>query len=242
MLSNKNIVITGTQQGIGFETMKIAVSLGATVFACYLDEKDDFMLLAEKESNIIPIHLDLSDNNSIKNAVKEIRSHKKHISGLANIAGMTNDALFHMVTQGQLEQIFQINLFSQIVFSQYITKLMLQNDEPSSVVNISSISGLDGNIGQTAYSATKSAWVGVTKTMSKELSPKGIRVNAVAPGVIKTPMTDVLTDENIQSKIEKTALNRIGEADEVAKTICYLLSNNASYITGQIIRVDGGIG
>ncbi|MFI3116196.1 MAG: SDR family NAD(P)-dependent oxidoreductase [Clostridia bacterium] len=242
MLSNKNIVITGAQQGIGFETMKIAVSLGATVFACYLDEKDDFMLLAEKESNIIPIHLDLSDNNSIKNAVKEIRSHKKHISGLANIAGMTNDALFHMVTQGQLEQIFQINLFSQIVFSQYITKLMLQNDEPSSVVNISSISGLDGNIGQTAYSATKSAWVGVTKTMSKELSPKGIRVNAVAPGVIKTPMTDVLTDENIQSKIEKTALNRIGEADEVAKTICYLLSNNASYITGQIIRVDGGIG
>lgn len=242
MLDKKNIIITGCQQGIGLQTMKKAVEHGATVFACCYEKTDEFLTFYnENEERVIPIYFDLADNDAIKNAVKEIRSHKQKISGLANIAGITNDNLFHMVTMNQLEETFKVNVFSQIVFSQYITKLMLQNDEPCSVVNVSSISGLDGNEGQTVYSATKSAWIGITKTMSKELAVKGIRVNAVAPGVISSPMTDILTNDTISAKINRTALNRIGNSIEVADTICFLLSDNSSYITGQILRVDGGI-
>lgn len=242
MLKDKTLVLTGCQQGIGLETMRTASEQGATVFACCQQETEPFrQIVHQSNGQIIPIFFDLTDTDSMKKAVKEIRSHKQKITGLANIAGMTKDALFPMVTMDQLTELFQVNVFSQIVFSQYITKLMLQHDTPSSIVNVSSMSGLDGNIGQTAYAATKSAWIGITKTMSKELAPKGIRVNAVAPGVIQTPMTEVLEADVRAGKIEKTALQRIGTPAEVAQSICYLLSDNASYITGQIIRVDGGI-
>ena len=181
------------------------------------------------------------DIDSVKAAAKEIQSMKKPVDILVNIAGVAKDAVFQMVTQDQLKETFQINFFSQILFSQYIVKLMLRNGK-GNVIFTSSITGTDGNRGQLAYGASKAAIISAVKTMSEELAPSGIRVNAVAPGVIKSPMTDVLNEAIIGKKIKNTKLYRIGMPSEVANLILFLASDYSDYITGQIIRIDGGIG
>lgn len=246
LLKGKNIIITGCQQGIGLATMESAAMEGANIFACCQTEKEEFLEKAnELENNygvkIIPIYFDLSDTDSIKEAVKAIQKEKLPIHGLANIAGMTSDALFSMITQSQMEQVFQINFFSQILLTQFVVRLM-QRAGGGSIVNVSSISGLDGNPGQVVYAATKASWVATTKTLSKELGASKIRVNAVAPGVIESPMTAGLIKEGkMNDKIKKISLNRVGQTSEVANAIVFLLSDSSSYITGQILRIDGGI-
>lgn len=133
-----------------------------------------------------------------------------------------------------------MNFFSQILLSQYIVKLMLRNGK-GSVVFTSSITGMDGNSGQLAYGASKAAVISAVKTMSEELGPKGIRVNAIAPGVIKTPMTEILDESVIERKLGKSKLHRIGTTEEVADVIMFLASDLSDYITGQVVRIDGGI-
>jgi Dehydrogenases with different specificities (related to short-chain alcohol dehydrogenases) len=245
-LKGKNVIITGCQQGIGLATMKAAATAGANVFACCQTQKEDFdSAVAELESKcnvrIIPVYFDFSDEASIKNAVKQIQSEKMPIHGLANIAGMTGDSLFPMIRQDKMEMVFKINFFSQIYFTQYVVRLM-QRTGGGSIVNVSSISAIDGNPGQVVYSATKASWIATTKTLSKELGPNHIRVNAVAPGVIESLMTKTLIDEGkMDNKIKKISMNRAGKTSEVANAIVYLLSDDSSYVTGQILRIDGGI-
>ncbi|MNN63507.1 3-oxoacyl-[acyl-carrier-protein] reductase FabG [compost metagenome] len=122
-----------------------------------------------------------------------------------------------------------------------MTRLMLRNKR-GSVINIASISGIDGNVGQLSYSASKAAMIAATKTLSAELAPQGIRVNAVAPGVIQTAMTENLPQAVVDEKMAAAAIPRLGLAEEVANTLCWLASDAAAYVTGQVIRVDGGIG
>lgn len=247
LLKGKTAVITGCMQGIGRATLDLFAKEGADIFACCQKESDEFSAHIEelKKNNynvdIIPVYFDLGDDESIKNAAKTIMQAKKPINILANIAGMTKDSLFSMVTREQMQQIFNINFFSQIVFTQYIVKLM-QRAGGGSIINTSSISALDGNEGQLAYSAVKGAWVSATKTMSIELAPKGIRVNAVAPGVIKTPMTENLLEDAISRQMAKLRIKRLGEPSEVASVIAYLASDLSGFVTGQVIRIDGGIG
>lgn len=245
-IKGKNIVITGCMQGIGNRTMEICAAQGANMFACAYKETEEFKnqvetLVENYGVEITPIYFDMLDNDSIKNAAKEIQKSKTRIDGLINIAGMNQDAVFHMVTKKQLEDTFQVNFFSQIYFTQYITKLMIRNKE-GSVVFTSSISAIDGNEGQLAYGASKAALIAATKTMSKELGPKGIRVNAIAPGVIKTAMTDALEETVISRMIRKADFGRVGRAEEVANVLMFLVSDKSAHITGQVIRVDGGIG
>jgi 3-oxoacyl-[acyl-carrier protein] reductase len=139
-----------------------------------------------------------------------------------------------------MKLIFEINFFSQIYLTQFVTKLMIRQGY-GSVVNTSSISAIDGSYGQLSYSSSKAALIGATKTLSKELASKGIRVNAIAPGVISTDMNKIVPDIIIQENIKKMKIKRLGKADEVAKTILFLASDLSNYITGQIIRIDGGI-
>lgn len=246
LLKGKIAVITGCMQGIGRATLDLFAKEGADIFACCQIETEEFSqhinkLKKQFNVEITPVYFDLSDDNGIKEAAKTIMQTKKPINTLVNIAGMTKDALFQMVTKEQLLQVFNINFFSQIVFTQYMVKLMLKYGG-GSIINISSISALDGNPGQLTYGASKAAWISATKTMSAELGPQGIRVNAIAPGLIATVMTENLPQEAISRWMSKSSTKRLGLADEVAKAIVYLASDLSSFVTGEIIRVDGGIG
>lgn len=246
MLKGKNAVITGTLQGIGKATLECFVSNGANVWACAQRQDDAFEAYCkELEAKygvwVKPVYFDLTDADAIKAAVKTIQSDKQPVDALVNIAGMARDAIFHMVSMETMKLVFEVNFFSQIQFSQYITKLMLRNPNPSSVVFVSSISAIDGNAGQLAYGSSKAALIGAMKTMSKELASKGIRVNAIAPGVIDTDMNKVVPQEVIDEKIKTMDIKRLGKPSEVASTIAFLCSDLSRHITGQTIRIDGGI-
>jgi len=245
LLKGKTAIITGCLKGIGRATMDLFAQNGADIFACCQFESEEFKHHIEVLSKdtcvlIYPLYFDLCDSEQIKTAIKFIRSAKRNIDVLVNIAGMTQDALFHMTTIDQLKKIFEVNFFSQIMFTQYVTKLMLQN-KTGSVINISSISAIDGNMGQLSYSSSKAAIIGATKTMSIELAPYGIRVNALAPGVIKTDMTANLPIDILDKQLGKIKLKYFGFPLEVASSILFLASDMSSYITGQIIRIDGGM-
>lgn len=247
LLEGKTAVITGCLQGIGRSTLDIFASNGANVFACCQFKTDEFVnhvkqLSEQYNVEIIPIYFDMMDNNQILQAAKLIHQYKKDIDILVNIAGIAKDALFHMITYEQMQITFQINFFSQIIFSQYITKLMLRNKKcKGSVITISSIAALDGNIGQLVYASSKAALIAATKTMSSELGPKGIRVNAIAPGIISTDMTKSISTDEMRRHMSRSKLKRSGKPDEVANVIMFLASDKADFITGEIIRVDGGI-
>lgn len=246
MLSGKNLVITGTLQGIGKATLEYCVSNGANIWACAQRQSDEFENFCANLAQtygvwVKPIYFDLLNGDEIKCAVKNIQADKQPVDGLVNIAGMAKDAIFHMVSMDVMKQVFEVNFFSQILFSQYITKLMLRNPNPSSVVFVSSISALDGNAGQLAYGSSKAALIGAMKTMSKELASKGIRINAIAPGVIDTDMNKVVPQDVIDEKIKTMDIKRLGKPFEVASTIAFLVSDLSRHITGQVIRIDGGI-
>lgn len=245
VLKNKNAIITGCIQGIGKATLEEFAKNGANIWACALEYNEDFESYCKKLSEknniwIKPIYFNLLNQDEIKAGLKQISSDKVPVDILVNIAGMTKDAITHMVTMEQMKLIFEINFFSQIYLTQFVTKLMIRQGY-GSVVNTSSISAIDGSYGQLSYSSSKAALIGATKTLSKELASKGVRVNAIAPGVISTDMNKIVPDEIIQENIKKMKIKRLGNADEVAKTILFLASDLSNYITGQIIRIDGGI-
>jgi len=245
MLQGKTAVITGCLQGIGRNTMELFAARGADIFACAYKPSDDFESLTKELSarhgvRVIPVYCDLADTGEVRAAAQEIQKAKLPVHILVNIAGITRDALFHMVTMDQLLETFQINFFSQIMFSQYITRLMLRSGG-GSVIFTSSITAFDGNEGQLAYGASKAALIGAMKTMSRELGPKGIRVNAVAPGVIDTPLTNAVPPDVTALKIARTGLKRLGTAEEVASVILFLASDQSAHVTGQTFRIDGGI-
>ena len=251
MIKNKTIIITGAFQGIGKETVKTFAEYGASVFACSIpvaDEsaKSSFELFCNKLSNennvfVKPVYFDMLDSEQVKSAVKEIQSQKVQIDGIVNIAGINRDANFGMITEKDLEDTFKVNVFSQIVFTQYIVRLISRSNYPASIVFTSSITAMDGNEGQVTYGASKAALIGAMKSMAKELGPKNIRVNCVAPGVIKSPMTDKLDSSLLDEKISKMDIPHLGNTVDVANLYAYLMSDLSSHITGQTIRIDGGM-
>lgn len=246
MLKGKNIVVTGCLQGIGKATIKTFAENNANIFACAYKQTEEFenycaKLAKDNNVSVWPVYFDMMDNNSIKEAARLIQGQKVEIHGLVNIAGINKDAFFNMVTYQDMLDTFQVNFFSQIIFSQYIVKLMQRKKTPGSIVFTSSITAFDGNEAQLSYGASKAALIGAMKTMALELGKTGIRVNAIAPGVIKTPMTETLNESVIAKKVKAMDMPRLGEAKEVADLFMFLMSDLSSHISGQTIRIDGGI-
>jgi 3-oxoacyl-[acyl-carrier protein] reductase len=145
-----------------------------------------------------------------------------------------------MTSMEAMRQVFEIDFFSQMLVTQYLTKLMVRQ-KAGSVINVSSVTGMDGNPGQVAYGAAKAALIGATKTLAAELAEYNVRVNAVAPGVIKTDMTAALAANKMEVLVGKTKLGRPGLPEEVAKVMLFLASDLSSYVTGQVVRIDGGM-
>tara|TARA_B100000686_G_C16642397_1_gene890873 strand:- start:328 stop:1080 length:753 start_codon:yes stop_codon:yes gene_type:complete len=246
LLEGKNIVITGCLRGIGKSTLEIFSKNGANIYACAEEknlEYEQHVELISNENNveINPIYFDLSNEDEVKTSMRKIIAEKKPIHGLVNIAGMVFNGLFNMTSIQNMREVFMINFFSQMLITQYISKLMIRQ-KYGSVVNVSSIAGLDGNPGQIAYSSSKAALIGATKTLAGELGEYGIRVNAVAPGVVSTNMTKSLPKDKFDALVSKSSIPRAGTPEEVANVLLYLVSDLSEYVTGQILRVDGGIG
>lgn len=245
LLHGKNTIVTGCLKGIGKKTLEIFAEQGSNVWACaqYSDEEFEGFCadLAQRTGTWVkPVYFDLTDSEAVKAGLKIIFADKQAVDVLVNVAGFTKDAIFHMTSMEQMKLIFEVNYFSQILISQYVTKLMVRQRR-GSVINIASISGLDGSHGQLAYSSSKAALIGATRTMSRELAKQGIRVNAIAPGVIDTDMNSLVPENVISRHIKDMSIQRMGSSNEVANAILFLASDLSSYMTGQIIRVDGGM-
>lgn len=246
MLENKNIVITGANRGIGLATLKCCVQNGANVFACVRSLTDENKKLfsdvaAENKKNVYPIELNLCDDESIKNASKIILDYKLSINGLVNNAGVIgNKKLFSMTTMQEIRGVFNANFFGPLCFTQRIVKNMIRN-KSGSVVNIASVAALDGGPGELEYCSSKAAVIGASKKLSRELGAYGIRVNSVAPGVADTGMASVMNEGLRNSTIAGSVLKRLATPQEIAETIVWLLSDKSSFVTGQTIRVDGGM-
>ncbi len=245
LLAGKNAIITGANRGIGRATVEAFAQRGANIWACSRKQsqefEDDMRHLADETGVWIkPLYFDLKDAAQIDKTLRSIAAQKEPVDVLANIAGITLNALFHMTSDSMLRDVFDVNFFSQMRITQFVTRLMMRGGG-GSVIQTSSFVGLDGNAGQLAYSASKGAIASATKTLAAELAQYNIRVNAIAPGLVDTAMAWDLEEEQQLKILSLAAIQRMGTPEEIANLVAFLASDESSYITGQIIRVDGGI-
>ena len=244
-LKEKVCIITGAGSGIGKATALLFAKEGAIVIACDVNPDGLEKLVDESKDlngKIIPYVLDVTDRNRINEVVKDVVEKYGRIDVLVNNAGITKDALLVRMKEEDWDAVIDVNLKGVFNMTQAVVPQMMKQGK-GSIINTSSIVGIYGNIGQTNYSATKAGVIGMTKTWAKELARKGaqIRVNAVAPGFIRTPMTEKLPDRILNYVKEKIPLGRFGEPEEVARLYLFLASDESSYITGQVIGIDGGL-
>ena len=246
ILNGKNAVITGANRGIGQKTVEVFAQNGANIWACARTKSEKFEFemreLSEKYNvSIEPIYFDLTKSDEIKQAMKQIVSQKKSIDILVNNAGMLpENNLFQMTSIEKMKKTFDVNYFSQILITQYISRTMIRQ-RYGSIVNISSTVAIDGIPAQLEYVSSKAAMIGATKVLAIELGKYNIRVNAIAPSFIKTDLISNINDKFLEEIIQNTIMKRLGDKEEIANVIMFLASDLASYITGQILRVDGGL-
>jgi len=244
MLKGKTALITGATRGIGLSIAKTYAKNGANIILNARDkvkaEEISKQLSSQYDIKVDYVLFDVANHEEVKIGFKELFKITKKLDIVVNNAGILDDALIGMVTREQIEKTFAINTFGVLYVAQYAARLMNRNKE-GSLINISSIIGTNGNEGQAVYGGSKAAVIGITKSLSKELAPSNIRVNAIAPGFIDTDMTRALPKDKYQERIESIKMGRIGKPEDIANTALYLASDLSSYVTGQVIGVDGGM-
>ena len=241
---NKIVLVTGAGRGIGASIAKRFASEGAEVIVNYSGNDE----AAQKTVDEITAtggqaqkyKCGVNDSESVKVMIDEIIKEFGRIDILVNNAGITKDGLMLRMTDEDFDRVIDVNLKGTFNCTKYVSKYMLKQ-KSGKIINISSVVGLSGNAGQVNYSASKAGIIGITKSAAKELSSRGITVNAVAPGYVDTDMTKVLSD-NIRNEILKNIpLQRMGNVEDISNCVAFLASEDASYITGQVISVDGGM-
>ena len=242
MLQDKVILITGASRGIGRATALLAAENHAKVVINYNNsEKEADSLvdnIAELGLDTVKIKADVSQEIAVKGMFKEIKSRFGRLDILVNNAGVMYNNLLMLTKIDEMNRMYDINCKGTFLCTQYASKLMMRNNF-GRIINISSIVGTHGNHGQSAYSASKSFIIGFTTSTAKELGRYNITVNAIAPGLIATDLTNELKKEVKDDLIEKVALGRIGTPEDVAKVALFLASPLGDYVSGQIIGVDG---
>ncbi|MCC5854447.1 MAG: SDR family oxidoreductase [Idiomarina sp.] len=243
-LTDKHVLITGASRGIGRAMAERFAAAGATL---YLNGRraDELAELCSQlhDDYGVSAHacvFDVSDADSVKQGFQALFKLTKRLDVLINNAGVLDDALIGMVSPQQVEQTFATNTFGVIYCCQYAARLMQRNGG-GSIVNVSSIIGRVGNVGQAVYGGSKAAVIGVTQSLAKELAAQNIRVNAIAPGFIDTDMTRKLPEEKYQARLQSIGMGRIGEPKDIANAALFLASDLSSYVTGQVLGVDGGM-
>lgn len=245
LLDNKVCIITGAAQGIGKGIAERFAEDGAIVYACDLREgsMDEWgkECSERNDTRVIPMYFDVTDVVAVKNAFIAIFKAEKHIDALVNNAGVVFNKKIGMIVRNETELMFRINVIAVIEMVQLCSRLMVRTGG-GSIVNIASVTAVLGSPGQSAYSATKGAIMSFTKSAAKELAPQGIRVNAVAPGIVKTERFAELYENDgakIDQRISRIGLGRLGTPEDVANACAFLASDRASYISGEILGVNG---
>ncbi|XFA99094.1 SDR family NAD(P)-dependent oxidoreductase [Candidatus Izemoplasma sp. B36] len=245
MLKNKVSLITGCNRGIGKAILELYAQNGSKIYAHSRKKNEDFVEflnhLSEKyDVEIIPVFWDLTDYNEMKIFFRKLVKSKEYIDVLVNNAGVTYNSLFLMSSIVELRKQFEVNFFALYQLTQYIVKLMTKAKK-GSIINVSSTAAFDGNMGKSAYGPSKAAVHALTQTLSAELGAYNIRVNSVAPGVTDTDMLKSMPENIVLETIEQTDIKRLGKPIDIANTVLFLGSDYSSYISGQVIRVDGGL-
>lgn len=190
--------------------------------------------------NITHIKLNVTDRENIKEVAKELKEKYGRLDILVNNAGITRDSLLQRMKEADWDLVVDINLKGVFNVMQGFVSLLLKS-KASSVINMASVVGVDGNLGQTNYAATKGGVIAMSKTWAKEFGRKNLRSNALAPGFIKTDMTHVLPEKVVEKVLDNTPLRKMGDAEDVANAALFLASDNSKFITGQVLRIDGGL-
>jgi len=242
-LEGRTAIITGAARGIGFAIAEALATSGATV--AIIDVLED--ALAEAVSNLEAqgctakgYKCNVTNSEDVTATVKQVAKDFGGIDILVNNAGITRDTLLLRMKEEDWDAVIDINLKGTFLFSKAAARSLMKS-ENGRIVNISSVLGLIGNPGQVNYAASKAGVLGITRVVSKELSPRNVTVNAVAPGFIQTPMTDKLTQEQQDQLTERIPLKRLGLPADIAASVLFLASDAGAYITGQVITVDGGM-
>lgn len=244
MLDNKIALVTGASRGIG---RAIAISLakeGAMVIVNYNGNKElaqEVCDLIVKEGGRAEIYCcDVSDDKQSDEMIQSIIKTYGRLDILVNNAGITKDGLIMKMSEEDFDKVIAINLKGSFHCCKYAAKQMLKQ-RGGRIINMSSVVGVMGNAGQANYAASKAGVIGLTKSLAKELGSRGVTVNAIAPGYIDTDMTAALPDDVKKKVVESVPMKRMGKADEIAQVVSFLASDRASYVTGQVIGVDGGM-
>ena len=243
-LSGKVALITGAGRGIGAAVAKELAKNGATVIINYGGNVESaantLKSIKDACGNGEIYKCDVADFKAVEDMIKDITNRYGRIDILVNNAGITKDGLIMRMSEEDFDSVINVNLKGTFNTIRHVSRQMLKQKE-GRIVNMSSVVGIAGNAGQVNYAASKAGVIGITKSAAKELASKGITVNAIAPGYIDTDMTKVLSDNVKESVLATIPLKRMGDVADIAKTVAFLVSDEASYITGQVISVDGGM-
>ena len=242
LLEGKVCFITGASRGIGNETARRFAEEGAILYLTdYVNGSlDEFATVIRKQygSDVTTLYFDVTDEVAARDAIMTVKKGHGRLDVLVNNAGIMRDNVIGMIQMQLMRTVFDINVFAVINMIQLANKLMSRQKQ-GCIINISSIVGLEGASGQLVYSASKGAVAAITKAAAKELAPNGIRVNAVAPGLINTTLLSAIGNEKIAENLKNIRMGRLGEPVDVANVIVFLASDLSGYVTGEIIGVDG---